>query len=130
MSAMATGPARAAFEGLMARFAAGLRVGGAVAGGVGAVLGLAAPASPVLVAITVAGLLGWAAGYATVALGSGWARWLVATDIVVVAVLCLGYGGLVPDTRLPGWSTWVAVVASSAVVISQLSPWPVLGVAG
>src|SRR5262249_21560862 len=103
MSAMATSPARAAFERLMARFAAGLRVGGAVAGGVGAVLGLGAPASPVMVGIAVAGLLGWAAGYATVALGSGWTRWLVVTDLVVVAVLCLGYGRLVPATVLPGW---------------------------
>ncbi len=130
MSAMATGPARAGFERLMARFAAGLRVGGAVAGGVGALLGLAVPASPTVVGIAVAGLLGWAAIYAALTLRSGWTRWLVAGDIVVAAVVCLGYGRLVPAAVLPGWSTWLAVVASSAVIVSQLSPWPLLGVVG
>jgi signal transduction histidine kinase len=114
----------------MGRFAAGLRVGGAVAGGVGALLGLAAPASPTVVGIAVAGLLAWAALYAALTLRSGLTRWLVAGDIVVAAVLCLGYGRLVPAAVLPGWSTWLAVVASSAVIASQLSPWPVLGVVG
>ena len=130
MSATASGSASAAFERLMARFAVGLRVGGAVAGGVGALLGLAVPASPTVVGIAVAGLLGWAATYAAVALRSGWARWLVAGDIVVAAVLCLGFGRLVPAAMSPGWATWVAVVASSAVLVSQLSPWPALGVVG
>jgi len=127
MSATATGPARAAFDRLMVRFAAGLRVGGAVAGGVGGLLGLAPPASPTAVGIAVACLLGWAATYAALALRSGWSRWLVAGDIMVAGVLCLGYGRLVPAAVLPGWSTWLAVVASSAVLVSQLSPWPVLG---
>jgi signal transduction histidine kinase len=126
----AAGPARAAFELLIARFAVGLRVGGAVAGGVGAVLGLAAPASPAAVGVAAGGLLAWAACYAAVVLRRGWASWLVAADIVVVAVLCLGYRWLVSAAVLPGWSTWLAVVASSAVVVSQLSPWPVLGALG
>jgi signal transduction histidine kinase len=130
MSATATGPASAAFERLMTRFAVGLRVGGAVAGSVGALVGLAAPAAPILVGIAVAGLLGWAASYAVLTLRSGWTRWLVAGDIVITAVLCLGYRWLVSASMLPGWSTWLAVVASSAVVVSQVSPWPVLGVTG
>jgi signal transduction histidine kinase len=130
MSVMATGPARAAFDRLMARFAVGLRVGGAVAGGVGGLLGLAMPASPVVVGTAVAGLLGWAAGYAVLTLRGGWTRWLVAGDVVVVVALCLGYRWLVPTVDRPGWATWVAVVASSAVVVGQLSPWRALGVVG
>src|SRR5207249_1082819 len=86
--------------------------------------------SPVLVAVAVAGLFGWAAVHAAVLLRHGWARWAVAADAAVTAVLCLGYGRLVPATVLPGWSTWLAVVASSAVVLCQLSPWPVLGAGG
>jgi signal transduction histidine kinase len=130
MSVVVTGPARAAFDRLMARFAVGLRVGGAVAGSVGALLGLAMPASPVVVGVAVAGLLGWAAGYAVLTLRRGWTRWLVAGDVVVVVAICLGYRWLVPAAALPGWSTWVAVVASSAVIVSQLSPLRVLGVVG
>jgi hypothetical protein len=126
----ASGPASVAFERLMARLAAGLRVGGAVAGGVGAVLGLAVPAAPTAVGVAVAALLGWAAGYGTSIIRRGWARWLVAGDVAVVAALCLGYRWLVPAATLPGWSTWLAVVASSAVVAAQVSPWPVLGALG
>jgi len=128
MLATATGAASAAFERLMARFAVGLRVGGAVAGGVGGLLGLAAPASPPVVGVAVAGLLGWAITYAVLTVRNGWSRSLVAGDIVVAAAICLGYSRLVPDAVPPGWSTWLVVVASSAVVIAQMSPWLRLGV--
>jgi signal transduction histidine kinase len=114
----------------MVRFAVGLRLGGAAAGAVGAFLGLAPPASALLVGLAVAGLCGWAAWYAAVALRSGLTSWLVAGDVAVVAVLCLGYRWLVPAAVLPGWASWLAVVASSAVVVSQLGPRLVLAVAG
>jgi signal transduction histidine kinase len=129
MSATAS-PARAAFEQLVARLAVGLRLGAAVAGSVGALLGLGAPAAPAAVGIAVAGLLGWAAWYAVGTLRHGWSRWLVGTDILVVAALCLGFRWLVPAATVPGWATWLAVVASSAVVLGHLSPWPVLGAVG
>jgi signal transduction histidine kinase len=125
-----TGPAREAFERLMARFAVGLRLGGAIAAGAGALLGLAAPASPVLTVAAVAGLLAWSAGYALVTLRRGWTWWLVAGDIVVAGGLCLGFGWLVPAGGLPGWSSWLAVVASTATILPQPSPWPLWGVAG
>jgi len=128
MLATATGAASAAFERLMARFAVGLRVGGAVAGGVGGLLGLAVPASPPVVGVAVAGLLGWAVTYAVLTVRNGWSRALVAGDIVVAAAICLGYGRLVPAAVPPGWSTWLVVVASSAVVIAQMSPWLRLGI--
>src|SRR5205823_5623819 len=86
--------------------------------------------SPAAVGVAVAGLLGWTVGYAASALRRGWIQWVVTADVAVVAALCLGYRWLVPAAALPGWSTWLAVVASSAVVVSQLSPWPVLGVVG
>ena len=125
MSATTAGPARAAFERLIARFAVGLRVGGAIAGSVGALLGVARPAAPTVVAV--AGLLGWTVSYATLTRRIGWRRWLVTADVVVASALCLGYDWLVPDAILPGWATWLAVVASSVVIVSQLSPWPTLG---
>jgi signal transduction histidine kinase len=124
------GPARVAFERLMTRFAVGLRLGGAIAAGVGALLGLAAPASPVLTVAAVVGLLAWSAGYALVTMRRGWTWWLVAGDMVVAGGLCLGFGWLVPAGVLPGWSSWLAVVASTATILPQPSPWPLLGVAG
>ncbi|HVQ92363.1 MAG TPA: ATP-binding protein [Mycobacteriales bacterium] len=130
MSATASGPASTEFDRLMARFAAGLRLVGAVAGSAGALLGLAAPAEPAAVGIAVAVQLGWAACYATRTLRDGWTRWLVAVDIAIAVALCLSYRWLVPGTVLPGWSTWLTVVASSAVVVSQVSRWPGLGFAG
>jgi hypothetical protein len=129
MAATATRPAQAAFERLMARYAAGLRGGSAIAAGIAAVVGLAPPASPGLVGVAIAGLLAWAGSYAAAALTRGWTRWLVAGDIAVAAALCLAHPRLVPADVLTDGSSWVFVVASTTVIISQLCPRPVLGVA-
>src|SRR5262249_2333971 len=88
MVSTAAGPASAGLERLMARFAAGLRVGGAAAGGGGAFLGLAAPAVPAAVGAAVGVLAVWAACYAVALLRRGWAGWLVAGDIAVASALC------------------------------------------
>jgi signal transduction histidine kinase len=129
MAATGLGPARAAFERLMARYAAGLRAGSAVAAGTAAVVGFAPPASSALVGLAVAGLLLWAGSYATVALTRGWTRWLVPGDIAVAAALCLSHRALVPAEVMADGSSWVFVVASTTVIVSQLSPRPLLGVA-
>jgi len=129
MAAMAIGPAQAAFERLMARYAAGLRAGSAVAAGIAAIVGLAPPASPALVGVAIAGLLVWAGSYAVVALTRGWTRWLVVGDIAVAAVLCVAHRGLVPADVVADGSSWVFVVASTTVIISQLNPRQLLGVA-
>ncbi len=113
----------------MARCAAGLRVGSAVAGGLAAVLGLGRPASPVLVAMAVAALLAWAGRYSRTALIRGWTTWLVVGDIAVAVAACLGQRWLVPSAALPDGSGWVFLVASTTVIISQLGPRPLLGAA-
>ena len=99
MPATGSRAAREAFERLLARCAVGLRMGVAVAAGVAAFVGLAAPASigPVLLAVVLA--TGWAAGYAAVVLRR-WRPWAVAADVAVAAGLCLGHGWLVPAAVL------------------------------
>ena len=81
-------PARIAFERLMARYAAALRAGSAVAGGAAALVGLAPPARLPVVGPAVAGLLAWAAAYLAVAFRRGWTWWLVQTVVCVVACRC------------------------------------------
>ena len=126
----ASGPATAAFERLMARFSAGLRISAAAAGIFGAWLGLAAPAVPAMVALATGTLLAWAIVYATVLPRRGWTRWAVAGDLAVIALLCLAHRWVVPAAALAGWSTWLAVVASSALIVAALSKYPVLGLTG
>ncbi|MFL6128947.1 MAG: sensor histidine kinase [Mycobacteriales bacterium] len=120
--------ARDAFERLMARCAVGLRVGAAVAVGVAASVGLAAPASPLPVAVAVVLGTVWAGVYAAVLLRH-WRPWPVGLDVGVAAVLCLGHGWLVPAAVAADATSWVFLIASTTVIVSQLSPWPVLGLA-
>jgi anti-sigma regulatory factor (Ser/Thr protein kinase) len=123
------GPASVGFDRLVVRLAVGLRVGGVAASCLGGLLGLAAPASPLAVILVTAGLAGWAACYASVALRRGLVGWLVIVDPLVIAVPCLAYRQLVATPGLPGWPSWLVVLASSAVVIGPLAPRRVLGAA-
>src|SRR5262249_46052348 len=124
----ATGPARVAFERLLARYAAALRAGSALAAAPVAFVGLAPPASLPVVTVTVTMLVAWAGGYLAVAVTRGWTWWLVPVDVAVAAGLCVGHGRLVPGAVLPDGSSWVFVAASTTVITSQLAPRAALGV--
>src|SRR5918993_1218101 len=45
----------------------------------------------------------------------------------VAAALCLGLGWLTPAAVQPDATSWVFLVASTTVIVAQLSPWPALG---
>jgi signal transduction histidine kinase len=126
MPATGSRAAREAFERLSARCAVALRSGAAAAGGTAAVAGLAPPASGRWVAVAVVLGTVWAALYAAVLL-RGWRWWPVVVDVAVAAALSLGQGWLVPAAVLPDASSWAFLVASTTVIVSQLSPWPALG---
>jgi signal transduction histidine kinase len=121
------GPAAAAFERLLARFGAALRLAGAVAGAVGALVGLAPPARPVVVGLAVSLSLGWAVAYALLAWRRGWIGWLVLGDIAAVSLLCLSYRWLVPAAVPARSPTWIVVLVSCGVVVSQFGRRPALG---
>jgi hypothetical protein len=69
---------------------------------------------------------GWTACYVTVAWTRGLRDWLVGTDLLLVAVLCLAIGHLVPRIALAGSTSWVSLTAAMAVVSAQLAGKPVL----
>lgn len=122
-----TGPTQAALDRLVAGCAAGLRGGSVAAAGAAAFVGLAPPASAGLVGAAVAGLVGWAAAYALELVRRGWSAPVVGADIAVAVALCLGAGRLVPAAVLADGSSWVFLIASTTVIISQLGPQPALG---
>jgi hypothetical protein len=120
-------PAFAAFERLLARIGAALRLAGAVAGAAGALIGLVPPTRAVVVWLAVALSLGWAGAYAFLTWRRGWIGWLVLGDIAVVSALCLGYRWLVPDAMPPRSPTWIVVLVSCTVVVSQFGRHRALG---
>ncbi len=126
MPATGSRAARRAFERLLARCAVGLRTGAAVAGGVAALAGLAPPAAAGWVLPAVLLGAGWAAVHASVLL-RGWRPWPVVVDAGVAAALCLGHGWLAPAAVQADATSWVFLVASTTVIVAQLSPWPALG---
>ncbi|HEY6746817.1 MAG TPA: hypothetical protein VI357_13990, partial [Mycobacteriales bacterium] len=132
MPATGSRAARIAFARLLARCAAGLRLGSAVAAGIAAFAGLGPPASVVPVAAAVAGTVAWSAAYAVALLRRPPRRTVagpVVADAVLTALLCLGHGSLVPAGALPGTTSWVFLLASTTVIISPLVARPALGAA-
>jgi Histidine kinase-, DNA gyrase B-, and HSP90-like ATPase len=123
------GSAQTAVDRLVARFAAALRGGSVLAGGIVAFVGLAPPASRTAVTVAVGVLAIAAARYAAAALTTGLSPSVVAVDVLLAVALCLAHDRLVPAEALMDGSSWVLVVASTTVIISQLQPRPLLGVA-
>src|SRR5215472_11989009 len=68
----------------------------------------------------------WTACYVTVAWTRGLRDWIIGTDLLLVALLCLGIGHLVPHVALEGSTSWVGLTAAMAVVSAQLAGKPVL----
>jgi signal transduction histidine kinase len=132
MPASSSRAARVAFARLMARCAAGLRVGSAVAAGIAAFAGLDPPAALVPVALAVTVAAAWSGTYAVVLLRRPSGRPVVgplAVDAAVTAALCLGHGRLVSAGVLPSTTSWVFLFASTTVIISPLVARPVVGAA-
>lgn len=93
-------------------------VSGALAGG--------APLSWAVLAPGLAACAGWTAIYVTVAWTRGLRDWLVGTDLLFAAVLCLAIGHLVPASAVAGSTSWVSLVAAMTVVSAQLAGKPLL----
>ncbi len=122
-AARASAPAQSALRRVVVRFAVFLRVTCAVAGGAAALAALGPPVRPAVVAAATAVLLAWSALFAWRALRGGLATWLVLTDLTLTVAVCLLLRHLVPAAVLPGEVSWVAILASTSVVLAQLA-WP------
>ncbi|MFF2642683.1 sensor histidine kinase [Streptomyces niveus] len=115
------GPAQLQLRRRSARLAAVLRAVSGVGGAVVALVGLAAPARPVWVAVAVVGLLLWSGLFTVLTLGPEPRPWLYAGDTAVVVVLCLAQDKLVPAEVLAAstGSGWIDMVARAGVLIAQ-----------
>lgn len=111
----------------IARMVAALRAGVGVAAVVSGALAGGAPLSWWILAPALTVVAGWTACYLSVAWTRGLPDWLVATDLLIAAVLCLAIGHLVPASALAGSTSWVSLTAAMTVVSAQLAgkplPW-------
>jgi len=110
----------------IARMVAALRVGVGVAAVTSGLLAGGKPLSWWILAPTLAVVAGWTALYVRVAWTRGLRDWLVGTDLLLTALLCLTIGHLVPASALAGSTSWVSLTAAMAVVSAQLAGKPAL----
>ena len=110
----------------IARMVAALRAGVGVAAVTSGLLTGGVPLSWWVLLPTLAVVAGWTALYVRVAWTRGLPDWLVGTDLVITALLCLGIGHLVPPSALAGSTSWVSLTAAMAVVSAQLAGKPAL----
>lgn len=108
----------------IARMVAALRAGVGAAAVVSGALAGGEPLSWWILAPALAIVAGWTACYVTVAWTRGLRDWLVGTDLLLTAVLCLAIGHLVPASALAGSTSWVSLIAAMTVVSAQLAGKP------
>jgi Histidine kinase-, DNA gyrase B-, and HSP90-like ATPase len=110
----------------IAKMAAALRAGVGVAAVTSGLLAGGKPLSWLILAPTLAVVAGWTALYVRVAWTRGLLDWVVGTDLLLTALLCLAIGHLVPASALAGSTSWVSLTAAMAVVSAQLAGKPAL----
>jgi signal transduction histidine kinase len=116
---VAPGPAEREFVRFAFRYAHRVRVAVVCSGAV-----LAVPAMPVdkmpVASVFSLGVIVWSVLYCRFSLAGGARRPLIATDLAVMTVLCLGQALTIPDSQNRYGSTWVLVVVSLVAVGYQL----------
>jgi hypothetical protein len=110
----------------LARMVAVLRAGVGVAAVASGALTGGAPLSWWVLAPALAIVAAWTPCYVTVAWTRGLRDWLVGTDLLLAAVLCLAIGHLVPASALAGSTSWVSLIAAMTVVSTQLAGKPLV----
>jgi hypothetical protein len=110
----------------IARMVAALRTGVGVAAVTSGLLAGGKPLSWWILVPTLTVVAGWTALYVRLAWTRGLLDWLVGTDLLVTAGLCLAIGHLVPPSALAGSTSWVSLTAAMAVVSAQLAGKPAL----
>lgn len=113
----------------IAKMVAGLRVGVGMAAVTSGLLAGGAPLSWWVLAPALAVVACWTACYVSVAWTRGLRDWIIGTDLLLTALLCLSIGHLVPASALAGSTSWVSLTAAMAVVSAQLAGKPALWLA-
>ena len=105
-----------------------LRLTCGVAGAVVALAVRSPPVSMPLLAVAVGVLTAWSLLFAAWALRRGLGTAVVAVDLVLTAATCLLIGRLVAAEVLPGEVSWIAILASTTIIVAQFALPPSRGV--
>ncbi|GLY24856.1 ATP-binding protein [Micromonospora sp. NBRC 101691] len=101
-----------------------LRLTCGLAGAVAALAVRTPPVEPVPLAVAVLVLTGWSVWFARSGTRSGLTPGLIGVDVALTVVTCLFIPRLVAAEVLPGEVSWVAILASTSVIIAQLALRP------
>ncbi|OZV78451.1 ATP-binding protein [Micromonospora echinospora] len=101
-----------------------LRLTCGLAGAVAALAVRTPPVEPVPLAVAVVVLTGWSVWFARSATRSGLTPGLIGVDVALTVVTCLFIPRLVAAEVLPGEVSWVAILASTSVIVAQLALRP------
>ncbi|XTZ18135.1 sensor histidine kinase [Micromonospora echinospora] len=101
-----------------------LRLTCGLAGAVAALAVRTPPVEPVPLAVAVLVLTGWSVWFARSGSRSGLTPGLIGVDVALTVVTCLFIPRLVAAEVLPGEVSWVAILASTSVIVAQLALRP------
>ncbi|WP_416902702.1 sensor histidine kinase [Micromonospora echinospora] len=101
-----------------------LRLTCGLAGAVAALAVRTPPVEPVPLAVAVLVLTGWSVWFARSGTRSGLTCGLIGVDVALTVVTCLFIPRLVAAEVLPGEVSWVAILASTSVIVAQLALRP------
>ncbi|MEV0326602.1 ATP-binding protein [Micromonospora echinospora] len=101
-----------------------LRLTCGLAGAVAALAVRTPPVEPVPLTVAVVVLTGWSVWFARPATRSGLTPGLIGVDVALTVVTCLFIPRLVAAEVLPGEVSWVAILASTSVIVAQLALRP------
>lgn len=116
-----------ALDRSLSRFAVVLRAGGVVAAVIASVVSEAAGTSRSWQLLSLSGLAAWALVFTAVAVRRGLSAFLVAADVVVVALVLLEQAEFIPASAAADGTTWAIMLASTSVYISLLAVRPIAG---
>ncbi|MFE0593093.1 sensor histidine kinase [Micromonospora echinospora] len=101
-----------------------LRLTCGLAGAVAALAVRTPPVEPAPLAVAVLVLTGWSVWFARSGTRSGLTPGLIGVDVALTVLTCLFIPRLVAAEVLPGEVSWVAILASTSVIVAQLALRP------
>ncbi|MFI6824303.1 sensor histidine kinase [Micromonospora sp. NPDC050187] len=118
------GPAGDALSRVSTTLPVMLRLTCGLAGAVAALAVRTPPVEPVPLVVAVVVLTGWSVWFARSGTRSGLTPGLIGVDVALTVVVCLLVPHLVAAEVLPGEVSWVAILASTSVIVAQLALRP------
>ncbi|MFC7548887.1 sensor histidine kinase [Plantactinospora sp. GCM10030261] len=113
-------PAQAALGRVLAIFSAAVHGSSGLACATAALAVRTPPVDVPLLIPAIAVLTSWSAVFVVRVLRRGMTAWLIGVDVLLTTATCLLIGRLVSAEVLPGEGSWVAIMASTTVLIAQL----------